>query len=400
MKSFLAVFCCLPALLAIASCNLFDPSGETSFHSTDSDMLISEGQKRFREGEYGKSAEMFSSALRSDSTKSEAWFGLAKARLYLNDGSPYDLLSNYDFDAAVPLWDLDSADNVRYHNALLSALVPLRELVRRDTLTEQNPELALSDRVVTYSNFSTSYVLLEFAYTIIYVKKDLASLLNGLVDEIFDDDDAFGSSGTKEFYDNLLNDSTLAGGLNALIDSMARDIGTNRELLESLPENLFENTLFFDSTAESLQKELPFYKFGDGIDNDGDGCVDEEIYDGVDNDGDGLVDEDLRIVPILRDADSVITFIGIAKDSLDHDLDGFKEDSLERTIDRNGLFLFAVGFPTISASDSSFADLRRRIASDADSNNILYPLSVRKALIGRCWNNYSEEDFRAWFRNR
>lgn len=31
---------------------------------------------------------------------------------------------------------------------------------------------------------------------------------------------------------------------------------------------------------------------GDGIDNDGDGFIDEEIIDGIDSDGDGLVDED------------------------------------------------------------------------------------------------------------
>ncbi len=33
--------------------------------------------------------------------------------------------------------------------------------------------------------------------------------------------------------------------------------------------------------------------WGDGIDNDGDGLVDEEDFDGVDNDGDGLIDEDI-----------------------------------------------------------------------------------------------------------
>ena len=32
---------------------------------------------------------------------------------------------------------------------------------------------------------------------------------------------------------------------------------------------------------------------GDGIDNDCDGKVDEEINDGLDNDGDGNIDEDL-----------------------------------------------------------------------------------------------------------
>lgn len=32
---------------------------------------------------------------------------------------------------------------------------------------------------------------------------------------------------------------------------------------------------------------------GDGVDNDGDGSIDEEIEDGIDNDGDGFIDEDL-----------------------------------------------------------------------------------------------------------
>lgn len=400
MKFSFAILGLIPALFALAGCNLFNPSGGSSLAKNNTDELIAEGQKKFRDAEYEASAKKFSEALKRDSTKSEAWFGLAKANLYKNDGDPFDLLSNYDFDADIPLWDLDSSDAVRFCNAIESALEPLRELVRRDTLTAQNPKLALTDRIVIYSNFSASYVLLEFAYTILYVRTELASLLKGLEDEILDDDNAFGSSGTAEFYDNLLNDSTLAGELNALIDSMSSDIRNATDLVGSISGNLLENTVFLDSTTEALQKELPFYKFGDGIDNDGDGCVDEEIYDGIDNDGDGLIDEDLRIVPILRDADSVITFIGIAKDSLDHDLNGFKEDSLERTLDSIGRFLFAVDFPKISSKDSSFAELRKKIAADTDSNNILYPLSARKALVGRCWNNYTEEDFCAWFRNR
>ena len=45
---------------------------------------------------------------------------------------------------------------------------------------------------------------------------------------------------------------------------------------------------------------VSFYLIGDRMDNDGDGCVDEEILDGEDNDNDGLVDEDLRIVSLTR----------------------------------------------------------------------------------------------------
>ena len=37
---------------------------------------------------------------------------------------------------------------------------------------------------------------------------------------------------------------------------------------------------------------INFYWYNDGIDNDGDGYIDEEWIDGIDNDGDGLIDED------------------------------------------------------------------------------------------------------------
>jgi hypothetical protein len=39
------------------------------------------------------------------------------------------------------------------------------------------------------------------------------------------------------------------------------------------------------------------YKVQDRLDNDGDGCADEELLDGIDNDGDGKVDEDSRGIP-------------------------------------------------------------------------------------------------------
>jgi prepilin-type N-terminal cleavage/methylation domain-containing protein len=45
---------------------------------------------------------------------------------------------------------------------------------------------------------------------------------------------------------------------------------------------------------------------GDGIDNDGDGLIDEEINDGKDNDGDGLVDEDLAPTGYPRSLYSMI----------------------------------------------------------------------------------------------
>ncbi len=41
-----------------------------------------------------------------------------------------------------------------------------------------------------------------------------------------------------------------------------------------------------------------FYKMGTHFDEDGDGCIDEELLDGFDNDGDGFVNENSRLSPI------------------------------------------------------------------------------------------------------
>jgi hypothetical protein len=66
------------------------------------------------------------------------------------------------------------------------------------------------------------------------------------------------------------------------------------------------------------------YKVFDKSDNDGDGCVDEELLDGIDNDGDGRVDEDSRGAPDT--AGNV--FYRAEKDLADNDGDG-KLDALD-----------------------------------------------------------------------
>ncbi|RLG39420.1 MAG: hypothetical protein DRO05_08865, partial [Thermoproteota archaeon] len=65
-----------------------------------------------------------------------------------------------------------------------------------------------------------------------------------------------------------------------------------------------------------------------GIDNDGDGSIDEDEIDGVDNDGDGATDEDPSAIP--RDMDYYYDFINIDDDgdgSIDEDpVDGVDND--------------------------------------------------------------------------
>ncbi len=390
-----SIFAECAVFLAVAvGCNLFDPSSGVSVKSSDTDMLITEGQARFRDGDYAKAAEYFSAAIQNDSGKSEAYLGLSKANLYKNGGNPFEILLELDSDNSIPLMDMEISEANRLHDAVLSALLPLRELIRRDTLTENDPSKKLSDRAVSYSNFSASYAILEFAYTVLRFRKSSDSGVKlGLRDDGSIEIDA------DTLYERALADPDLASRFNAGMDTLQSDMG--RLVNGILPElsDIIDDSTFLDATAKDVESSILYYRLGDAIDNDGDGCVDEEILDGKDNDGDGLVDEDLRLVPLGYGADST-AIVGIGADSLDHDLNGLREEPAERTLRKDGGLLFAADFEKISASDSAYEKLRREIAEDTDSTNIRYPLSVRKALIGRCWNNYTEEDFKAWFRNR
>jgi hypothetical protein len=47
-----------------------------------------------------------------------------------------------------------------------------------------------------------------------------------------------------------------------------------------------------NENIEDARGFLGIYRYGDGIDNDDDGSIDEEAFDGIDNDGDGFTDED------------------------------------------------------------------------------------------------------------
>ena len=374
-------------------------------------MLIYEGQKKFREAEYERSANFFESALQVDSSKSEAWFGLAKANLYRHSKNPLQIVSDIQQkEDDLPLMGISPELAAEYYDAVHSAIMPLRELVRRDTITQKNPSLKLSDRKVVYSNFSLSYGLLEFAYTVLRFRHSVGSEIGVYID-----------GNTLHFrlgslYENALENAQLLEQFNQSIDQLQLDLAYTLDDILPMVSKTLENSGLFDSddsigisqildeqtrsSAESAKWTVSFYKIGDGIDNDGDGCIDEEILDGKDNDGDGLIDEDLRLVPLGYDADSAIVYVGIGKDSIDHDQNRVKEDSLEHIFKPDGTFLFAENFERIHSGDSSYQAKQLQILKDSDETNVRVSLSERQRLIGRCWNNYTQNQFKVWFQNR
>jgi hypothetical protein len=86
--------------------------------------------------------------------------------------------------------------------------------------------------------------------------------------------------------------------LNDKIDEFNGTFGEVEDVLNSL--GLAGSSTTSDSTnlkdeIDKYRAYTSFFKMGTHIDEDGDGCIDEELLDGQDNDGDSLVNENSRL---------------------------------------------------------------------------------------------------------
>ncbi len=169
-----------------------------------------------------------------------------------------------------------------------------------------------------------------------------------------------------------------------------------------------------------------FFKIGTRLDEDGDGCIDEELLNGSDNDGDNIKGEDAR----LANTDPSKSFWGnIGKnhvmmfnenpndeENLPIILDTLPEGATttpyfiyknkERTA-KTELWGDSVGVVTVIkftqrpeywTTDS--LELKLEVAQDTQCGNLKYGLQKRKELVGGCWLFYSDEQFRRIWLNR
>lgn len=440
---------CIKATLLLivffVGCNLFNPSGKGNLSGDDNlDAIIEYGNDLLRGNEYSEAEKQFAKVLAKDSTKSRAYFGLAKARLRDKDINPLELLGFISVEEnQIPFIGESNEVKNRYYQGMLSVKSALDPWVHRDTLTmfwewqqktDANPSYAedsltekqrtrlanfntvygddpdgfpLTDRVVTYSRVQVDHTLTIFITTML-------GFLDINKDSIIDDRDlnlgiSIGADGKvsidmDKVIEQALTDTAIAGDLNANIEALAngsQDVGT---LIRDFGGLLGADTSsgdqeIDDQTSAELEEQVAnlgdgvkFYKLGDRVDNDGDGCVDEELYDSLDNDGDGLIDEDLR----LADNSNSLVF---GLDGIDNNMDGQVDDDDEvypfgTTGDVRTLG-FALNFDDNAEGEPNSTDMDLKLAVASDSTGAIYSLEDRKRLIGGCWKWYTEEQFRA-----
>lgn len=299
----LAVPMLLLALL-INGCNILSwTAGENS------ETLLDEGKRLMRDADYAGAVEKFAAAISEDPYSSDALYLHAKATVHASGFNALNLAdilseSNFALGDELPftgvLWPTARADS------LFQTMITVYE------------DLALIIQDSTHGSFDSIDVDLDYG---------LASGFRGVLG--FQDTDAngiienadfpiqitYGDAGTEFQIDNLLGyfdyyinpTKKMVVGKVAIpeqipqeyidqfndyinnIDSWLEDaIAIIMALLEDSELDLQE----IETTLREIAQIADYFKVADGIDNDGDGRIDEEIVDGIDNDLDGWTDED------------------------------------------------------------------------------------------------------------
>lgn len=281
--------------LALASCNTFNPSGKGDPDGNDE--WIAQGEAQLRASEFDAAQESFGHVLANDSDDVRAWSGYAKAL----SGKHLDVsvllreLLAAEREDRKPLWTMPLPGKNTLYRGVTPVLGFLDRWARRDSLhgTTMDADrvrergfltLAYAMFVLWDSNKDGSISLPQDTVAVTVFTKLLTNLPGGGFIPNF--------TATPNFFNDASGrtDTARAGQFNRLlarVDSQFRTV-------DEIAKQDTAMAAIFASTSKQNPAMLNTYNIGDGIDNDLDGLVDEEVMDGLDNDGDRVVDEDSR----------------------------------------------------------------------------------------------------------
>lgn len=437
MKIKLSICFLCTLILGIVGCNLFNPTGSANIDSSDANALTYEGYQKFRANDYSEAAYYFSKAIEADSSHSEAWYGLAKAKTNILEVNTFELLKyvNTDSKSELPIAGMDDITANRYQEATNIIISFLAEFISRDTTGRL-------DNVITYNNVYKDVMVLDIFQFMLNLRKEMpfitkcqnrdpntglptcsmGDIINGISPERASDilEAANGFAQTcankPEVGETVLG-SMIPGfasmlskeGKNTVTSTTCQVIANKTKPSEDPSENEKGLTLL-----SSLANTSPT------VDEDGDGCIDEEVLDDRDNDGDGEIDEDSRDLTseisldqiamtkraILHgDGSIIIHSVGPNEkyDGIDIDMDKEKAEDDEWSFiyadynqreeygDHRFKFASDLVFNPKGLPPDEFTLLKHKVARDIQGNE--YNLEFRKENIGGCWPRYSESDF-------
>ena len=441
--------------LGIAGCNIFNPTESINIKNDDADALTYEGYIKFLDNEYTEAVYYFEKAIAADSSHSEAWFGLIKAKLNEEHLNAFKLLkySKTERNTNLPMTDLHGEDSIYVEDTLSKAIAVVHHYA---TLFKQYDKEGKLDGVVSMSDKSIAdgYMVLQLLNTLVTLRETTNGLsqcknsthkcnMGEVLNSIKNDTPEQAGKTITAFHEvfsgcteNPSSITDFAGQLVTewdLVDETLTDNAQNatiKGLCNALANET--NSTDPDEQAKALNIIISQLDYGIIGDDDGDGCIDEEVFDGEDNDGDGEIDEDTRNKTILIEYDKMrmaknvaaakgrelqtneLLVIASARPSakyenVDIDMDGrtyaqddnytdewdfVYKDYDKRQRNSNHQFVFAQSLQwneRIRTDFGAFLKDKRAIAKDKDGS--IYNLRMRQELVGGCWNNYSEKDF-------
>lgn len=315
-------------LFGIGACNLFNPSGEGELEGDASD-LVAVGEARMRERDFQGAYEAFSKALEANPRASLAWHGLSKASVARDSLPITDLirraqeLGNLQPGDKMPF--LTEADSVK--NRFYKPLLRLQDILSRFRVLDS---LGATDGVYRYKRSQTDLLIaanLGLVMKLGDLNRDtLFDSRDNLLKGAFDSLSSGGIKPSAISADSFLStgadgtpDTTGAvspqkvADFNLFLGGMSEDLETNRTVLKeaiktsAVPaqdssDSAEDINVKIDNFLENAGGAIVFWKLNDSIDNDGDGCTDEDVWgDQKDNDGDGIIDEDARASYLFPD---------------------------------------------------------------------------------------------------
>ena len=434
----------LTAALGIAGCNLFNPTQSVDIASDDAAALTYEGYLHYQKTEYGMAREYFERGIRADSAYSEAWYGYAKAVASMQPGlNPFELVKltkSTATDPFGPIYAMNDKDAAILRSGIDSVMMVLNVFIHRDTT-------GLTDKRVRFSQFADSYSILSMVRAGLIARDARVGL-----SEIFYADSGgvhfdLGRLGTDaqkavQFMDAM---AQMAEGVKAdpkmgatLVKGMMPDSSAEwftdkafNDLVVGVSNQIIDGNSRIQQT--DMSRVDVFLNIGNGIDEDGDGCLDEEIKDGFDNDGDGEIDEDtrsesviiletditkldfngkkdfipvreLQIVGLYENGGVDIDMNGKAGEDDPYEWNYAQKDFKARKKNNNHLLQFITPnfYSTyfLGLDYESRIALKEKIRHDTDIDHLQFDLGTRKEMIGGCWNNYDEAKFRQWIMKR
>lgn len=345
-------------LTFLAGCNLFNPQGSSSSGDGDPDALISEGEEAMRNRDFQTAWNIYSQVLAQDSSRSLAWHGLAKARVGL-DALPItelirksEELGSVESGDSIPFMNESDSVKNRFYKPLLRLQGIIQKFQRLDSLGRLDgvwPSSRLDTDLLIAANLGLLFKLSDLNRDTIIDSRD--NLLKGAFDSlgsggiqpgaISADSFLVGSDGKVDTTGAV--DEQKVADFNNFLEGMDQDLANNKALIEKLlppdpPKSGSDTSSTPGDTASTSSKtetteqiskfleetgaSVSFWKMNDSLDNDGDGCIDEEVWgDKKDNDGDGLTDEDSRIGYVIPDSLRVpgMPFARGMEDGIRHD---------------------------------------------------------------------------------